>query len=62
MLQKRQSEGLQFVLYLDDGLDIEQDKNLCKIVAESIKLYFIKESLYQSQTHVCGNLLNVLLS
>ena len=35
--KKRRSEGKQVVMYLDDGLGIEQDDVLCKAVVNQVK-------------------------
>jgi hypothetical protein len=35
--KKWQSEGKQVIMYLDDGLCIEQDDELCKTVVYQVK-------------------------
>jgi hypothetical protein len=36
-IKKWRSEGRQVIMYLDDGLGIEQDDELCKAVVNQVK-------------------------
>ncbi|XP_076099880.1 uncharacterized protein LOC143069233 [Mytilus galloprovincialis] len=42
LVKKWRSEGKQVIMYLDDGLGIEQDQEMCKIVSEQVKLDLVR--------------------
>jgi hypothetical protein len=46
-------------MYLDDGIGIDPDEQLCQNIANEVKIDLIKSVLFQNPKSHSGNLLSV---
>jgi hypothetical protein len=45
MVKKWRSEGKQIIMYLDDGIGIDPDEQLCQHIVNEVKIDLIKSGL-----------------
>jgi hypothetical protein len=58
LVKKWRSEGKQIIMYLDDGIGIDPDEQLCQNIANEVKIA-LRVVLFQKPKSHSGNLLNV---